>query len=122
MNMLVRKVVWRCAMPILFGLANLVLVANSLHASVTASGEILTVRTAVEIAVRDNPNLAQMQARYKALAEIPTQVGSLPDPTVNFNAMNLPTDTVIFTSLISHYVPLAENQITVSLYRPPISR
>ena len=28
----------------------------------------------------------------------------------------------IFTSLITHYLPLAENQITVSLYRPPISR
>ena len=27
-----------------------------------------------------------------------------------------------FTSLISHYVLLTENQITVSLYRPPISR
>ena len=93
MNMLVRKVVWRCAMPILFGLANLVLVANSLHASETAPGEVLTVRTAVDVAVRDNPNLAQMQARYEALAEIPSQVGTLPDPTINLNAMNLPTDT-----------------------------
>jgi len=93
MNMLVRKVVWRCAMPILFGVANLVLVVNSLHASETAPSEVLNVRTAVDVAVRDNPNLAQMQARYEALAQIPSQVGTLPDPTINLNAMNLPTDT-----------------------------
>jgi len=93
MNMLVRKVVWRCAMPILLGFANLVLAANSHHASETASGEVLTVWTAVEVAVRDNPSLAQMQARYEALAQIPSQVGTLPDPTINLNAMNLPSDT-----------------------------
>ena len=39
------------------------------------------------------PHLAEMQARYEALAEVPSQVGSLPDPMVNFNAMNFPTDT-----------------------------
>ena len=50
----------------------------------------LTIRSAVEIAVRDNPNLAQLQERYKALAEIPSQVGSLPDPMINFSAMNFP--------------------------------
>ncbi len=53
----------------------------------------LTVDQAVAIAVRDNPNLAQMQARYEALNEIPSQVGSLPDPVVSFNTMNFPTDT-----------------------------
>ncbi len=50
----------------------------------------LTVKSAVAIAVRDNPNLAQLQERYKALAEIPSQVGSLPDPMINFNATNFP--------------------------------
>lgn len=54
---------------------------------------ILTEKQAVEIAVRDNPNLAQMKERYKAMSEVPSQVGSLPDPTISFNAMNFPTDT-----------------------------
>ncbi len=67
--------------------------ANSVYASEYSSGEILTENGAVEIAVKDNPNLAAMQARYKALAEIPSQVGTLPDPMINFSAMNLPTDT-----------------------------
>lgn len=54
---------------------------------------ILSEKQAVEIAVRDNPNLAQMKERYKAMGEVPSQVGSLPDPTISFNAMNFPTDT-----------------------------
>jgi outer membrane protein TolC len=45
---------------------------------------------AVEIATEDNPGLAQMQSRYLAMAEVPAQKGSLPDPQVSFNAMNLP--------------------------------
>lgn len=48
---------------------------------------------AVEIAVRDNPNLAAMRARYAALSEIPSQVGTLPDPMVNLAAMNFPADS-----------------------------
>jgi cobalt-zinc-cadmium efflux system outer membrane protein len=53
----------------------------------------LNESTAVDIAVRDNPNLAQMQARYEAMSDIPSQVGTLPDPMVNLNAMNFPIDT-----------------------------
>ncbi len=55
-----------------------------------AVGIPLSISTAVDIAVRDNPNLAQLQQRYLALSEIPSQVGALPDPTVNFNALNFP--------------------------------
>ncbi len=66
---------------------------NTPHASAAVAGGVLSVRTAVEVAVRDNPNLAEMQARYQALAEVPSQVGTLPDPMVNLNAMNFPTDT-----------------------------
>jgi|TARA_R110002074_G_scaffold142621_1_gene289260 outer membrane protein TolC len=71
----------------------LVLMANTSYASEQMRQEILSVPTAVEIAIRDNPNLAEMQARYEALAEVPSQVGALPDPMVNLNAMNFPTDT-----------------------------
>ena len=57
------------------------------------ASEMLDQETAVHTALRNNPNLAQMQARFEALREIPSQVGTWSDPMINFNAMNLPTDT-----------------------------
>jgi outer membrane protein TolC len=54
---------------------------------------LLTLKSAVSIAVQNNPSLGQMQARSEALAAIPSQVGSLPDPVISFNALNLPVDT-----------------------------
>ncbi|MBV1913977.1 MAG: TolC family protein [Pseudomonadales bacterium] len=74
----------------------LLFVAGSLHGSDhtgSASSAGLTATEAVEIATRDNPDLAAMQARYNALSLVPSQAGSLPDPTINLNAMNFPTDT-----------------------------
>ena len=71
----------------------LVLTINASYASAQARQETLSIPTAVEIAIRDNPNLAEMQTRYQALAEVPSQVGTLPDPMVSLNAMNFPTDT-----------------------------
>ena len=71
----------------------LILMTNTSYASEQIREETLSVPTAVEIAIRDNPNLAEMQARYKALSEVPSQVGALPDPMVNLNAINFPTDT-----------------------------
>lgn len=55
--------------------------------------ELLTLEQSIDIALLDNPGLAEMQARADAMAAIPSQVGTLPDPRVSFNAMNLPTDT-----------------------------
>jgi len=54
---------------------------------------ILFIEDAVSAAIEGNPGLAEMQARYEALAEIPSQLGTLPDPVLSINAMNLPTDT-----------------------------
>lgn len=53
----------------------------------------LSVDMAVATAIQDNPNLAEMQARFDALSQLPSQVGSLPDPTINLNAMNFPTNS-----------------------------
>jgi len=75
------------------GVISLALAASASYASAQERPETLSVPVAIEIAIRDNPNLAEMQARYEALAEIPSQVGALPDPMVNLNAMNFPTDT-----------------------------
>jgi len=56
-------------------------------------GQVLTLKAATEQAVRDNPDLAQMQARAQAMASIPSQMGALPDPEISFNAMSLPVNT-----------------------------
>jgi outer membrane protein, heavy metal efflux system len=64
-------------------------------ASICASAEAQTIseNQAIEIAIADNPGLAEMNARFEALSQIPSQVGTFPDPTINLNAMNLPTDS-----------------------------
>jgi cobalt-zinc-cadmium efflux system outer membrane protein len=53
----------------------------------------LTLARAVSIAIEGNPGLAEMQARARAMAAIPSQEGALPDPMVSFTALNFPTDT-----------------------------
>jgi outer membrane protein, heavy metal efflux system len=68
-------------------------VTTTLYASEDERKPVLTVSAAVEVAIRDNPNLAETQHRYEALTEIPSQVGTLPDPMINLNAMNFPTDS-----------------------------
>ena len=69
----------------------LVICAPRLYGDVGSSG--LTATQAAKLAIQDNPNLAAMQARYEALAFVPSQAGSLPDPMVSLSAMNFPTDT-----------------------------
>ncbi len=54
---------------------------------------VLTLKAATELAVHNNPNLAQMRLRAEAMAAIPSQVGTLPDPVISFNAGNLPVNT-----------------------------
>ncbi|MBV1931558.1 MAG: TolC family protein [Porticoccaceae bacterium] len=70
-----------------------VLATETSQASEPISGQILTEKMAIDKAVSTNPNLAQMQARYEALKEIPSQQGTLPDPVLSLNAMNLPSNT-----------------------------
>lgn len=76
-----------------FGVIAFVLLINAPNTIAQDTMLSLNESTAIEIAVRDNPNLAQMQARHEAMSEIPSQVGTLPDPMVNLNAMNFPSDT-----------------------------
>jgi len=68
----------------------LVLLAGSAAA---ADNGMLTLQQALQIAVANNPGLAQAGAKARALAEVPSQVGTLPDPVLSLNALNLPTDT-----------------------------
>jgi cobalt-zinc-cadmium efflux system outer membrane protein len=59
----------------------------------TPLAEPLTYDEAVAIALGDNPSLAQIRSRYEAQSEVPSQVGTLPDPTISVNAMNFPTNS-----------------------------
>jgi len=93
MNTRIIKKPWRHVLSILLAVVSQQLMAATHDAHQQTSGELLSVTAAVEFAVRDNPSLAQMQTRYEALSEVPSQVGALPDPTVNLNAINFPTDT-----------------------------
>ncbi|MFI3217917.1 MAG: TolC family protein, partial [Methylococcales bacterium] len=61
--------------------------------SVNAQPSTLTLQAATELVITDNPDLAQMQARAKAMAAIPSQEGTLPDPQISFNAMSLPVNS-----------------------------
>ncbi len=45
---------------------------------------VLGLDEAVAIAIADNPNLAQMQARYEARSAVPSQVGTLPVAKIAF--------------------------------------
>jgi len=53
----------------------------------------LTEQGAVAAALAGNPGLEEIKARAEALAAVPSQAGSLPDPVLSFNALNMPTDT-----------------------------
>lgn len=68
----------------------LLILSNLVNAE---QSSLLTLQTAINIAVQDNPSLAQIQARSEAMAAIPEQLGTLPDPVISFSALNLPVDT-----------------------------
>lgn len=56
-------------------------------------GNLLELGQAIELAQTGNPGLAEIKARADALAAVPSQEGALPDPTLNFDTLNLPTDS-----------------------------
>jgi outer membrane protein, heavy metal efflux system len=74
----------------LMGMLLLALLAGPAAA---ADDAVLTLRQALQVALANNPSLAQAGAKARALAEVPSQVGTLPDPVLSLNALNLPTDT-----------------------------
>jgi len=57
------------------------------------AAEILTLADAEVLALQNNPALAATGKQAEAMAAIPSQAGSLPDPRLSFRAMNLPVDT-----------------------------
>ena len=80
-------------LPIIF---KRIVLTYALFACSIAAGRdqtILTLQAATELAIQDNPDLAQIRARAQAMAAIPSQEGALPDPEISFNAMSLPVNT-----------------------------
>lgn len=57
----------------------------------------LTLDAALSRVQLNNIGLAEMQARAEAMAAIPSQVASLPDPMISFNLLNLPSDSLSTT-------------------------
>jgi len=53
----------------------------------------LRLEDAVALALSDNLGLASLQARARALADVPSQVGTMPDPTLTLGVLSVPTDT-----------------------------
>ncbi|MFQ5581571.1 MAG: TolC family protein [Mariprofundaceae bacterium] len=53
----------------------------------------LSLEQAEQMALHNNPALAAAGKQAEAMAAIPSQAGSLPDPKLSFNAMNLPVDS-----------------------------
>lgn len=76
-----------------FSLITLLFSACVFAAEQPAIGQVLTLKAATDQAVQDNPDLAQIQTRAQAMAAIPSQMGTLPDPEISFNAMSLPVNT-----------------------------
>lgn len=78
---------------IFYGFIALILQFPFSGSLVAETSAVLSLQTAMKRAVQDNPNLAQIKARSEAMAAIPSQAGTLPDPVISLNALNLPTDT-----------------------------
>ncbi len=78
-------------------LAGLLLVAGWWGCATAVQAAPLSVHDAVNVAVSANPGLAALDARAKALAEIPQQLDALPDPSLSINLLNIPLDSFSFT-------------------------
>lgn len=58
--------------------------------------EVLSLDAAVRQALAGNPGLAEIRARAEAMAAIPDQAGSPPDPVLSVDLLNMPTDSFDF--------------------------
>lgn len=70
-----------------------VVLAEALAETQHTDESILTLNQAIELALTGNPGLAEIRARAEAMAAVPSQDGTLPDPTLRFGALYLPTSS-----------------------------
>jgi len=69
----------------------------------------LSTKQAIKVALTNNPNLAQLNARFLALSEIPAQLEALPEPKISINVANLPLDSFSFEQS-----PMTQIQVGIS--------
>jgi len=88
----------QCRFPFRFVSLTCLLLATALLCSTTSvrAAEMLTLDDAVKVALSANPGLVALDARAQALAEVPSQVEALPDPSLSVNLLNLPLDSFSF--------------------------
>ncbi|MDQ6956493.1 MAG: TolC family protein [Mariprofundaceae bacterium] len=66
--------------------------------SLIMADEPLTLKQAETLAVQQNPGLAATGRQAEAMSNVSAQVGSLPDPVLSLNALNLPVDSFSTTA------------------------
>jgi len=66
--------------------------------SLSMADEPLTLKQAEILAVQQNPGLAATGRQAEAMSNVSAQVGSLPDPILSLNALNLPVDSFSTTA------------------------
>jgi len=99
-------------MPLLF-MSAVIAGAFLVQPADATAGDELTLSAATAAAVANNPGLAEMQSRYEAMASVPPQVATLPDPMLSLNAANLPWDNFDLNQ-----EPMTQLQIGVSQMFP----
>ena len=62
----------------------------------------------ISIALEDNPSLIEADNRIKAFKEVPEQAGSLDDPMLKLEMMNVPIDSFAFDQ-----EPMTQKQIMI---------
>lgn len=90
-----------------------ILILLSGASSIAQTPDVLSLDQAVQKALEANPDLAAMQARARAMAEIPVQQGALPDPQLTMRAANFPVDTFSLDQ-----EPMTQLQIGISQALP----
>lgn len=63
------------------------------------TGEELTLQALIQELINNNPEIQAMESRYQAALARPSQVRTLPDPTVSFVTRNADGNPVPFTTL-----------------------
>ncbi|MDX8390977.1 MAG: TolC family protein, partial [Mariprofundaceae bacterium] len=79
-------------------LAIAVVITAPIASSALAETTLLTLTQAEALAVMNNPALAAAGKQAEAMAAIPAQAGSLPDPKISLKALNLPVDSFSATA------------------------
>jgi cobalt-zinc-cadmium efflux system outer membrane protein len=95
--------------PFIFAAAACLTMISPLHADDATTDNTLSLQQALDIALANNQGLAGTRSQAEALEAVPSQVGSLPDPMLSLNAVNLPTDTLDLDQ-----EPMTQMQISLS--------